>query len=155
MLETLERENLFLIPLDDSRQWFRYHRLFADFLHEELKGRHPDEVGYLHCRAARWYLAHDLPEPAFHHAVEGSEVELVIQIFDRYCNAKLNGGEIRVVGRWVDSLAAEWYSAYPVLGLARVGFLAFTSILKAMMNTKPIHMIPVLRNIMTLLSDIR
>ena len=44
MLERLERENLFLVPLDDSREWFRYHRLFADFLQEELHRRHPDEV---------------------------------------------------------------------------------------------------------------
>ncbi len=131
MLKILERENLFLVPLDDSRQWFRYHQLFADFLHEELKQRHPDEVSDLHRRAARWYLARDLPEPAFHHAVEGSDAELVVQIIDRYCNAKLNGGEIRVVGRWVDSLPAEWYSAYPGLGLARVGFLAYTGAFEA------------------------
>ena len=52
MLEILERENLFLVPLDDSREWFRYHRLFADFLHEELNRRHPDEVADLHRRAA-------------------------------------------------------------------------------------------------------
>ncbi len=134
MLESLERENLFLIPLDDSRQWFRYHRLFANVLHEELKRRHPDAVGDLHRRAARWYLAHDLPEPSFHHAVEGSDVELVIQIFDRYCNAKLNSGEVRVVGRWVDSLPAEWYSTYPGLGLARVGFLAYTGAFEASMR---------------------
>jgi LuxR family maltose regulon positive regulatory protein len=126
MLEIVERENLFLVPLDDSRQWFRYHRLFADFLNEELKRRHPDNVGELHRRAARWYFAHDLPEPAFHHALEGNDVELMVQIFDRYCTAKLNGGEVRVVGQWVDSLPAEWYSAYPGLGIARVGFLVFT-----------------------------
>jgi LuxR family transcriptional regulator, maltose regulon positive regulatory protein len=131
MLEMVERENLFLVPLDDSRQWFRYHRLFADFLYEELKQRHSDEVADLHRRAAGWYLEHDLPESAFHHAVEGSDAELVVQIFDRYGNAKLNGGEIRVVGRWVDSLPAEWYAAYPMLGLARVGFLAYSGAFEA------------------------
>jgi LuxR family maltose regulon positive regulatory protein len=131
ILETLERENLFLVALDDSRQWFRYHRLFADYLHEELKRHYPGEMGELHRRAALWYLAHDLPDPAFHHAVEGSDTEIVIQIFDRYCNAKLNGGEVRVVGQWVEALPAEWYSAYPVLGLARVGFLVFTGAFEA------------------------
>ena len=51
MLEHLERENLFLVPLDDSREWFRYHRLFADFLQEELqpppprRGRRPPSPG--------------------------------------------------------------------------------------------------------------
>jgi LuxR family maltose regulon positive regulatory protein len=134
MLEIVERENLFLVPLDDNRQWFRYHRLFAEFLHEELKRRHPAEVDELHRRAARWYLAHNLPEQAFHHALEGSDVELVVQIFDKYCNAKLNGGEVRVVGRWVDSLPAEWDAAYPGLGLARVGVLAFTGAFEASMR---------------------
>jgi LuxR family maltose regulon positive regulatory protein len=131
MLEILERQNLFLVPLDDNRQWFRYHRLFADFLLEELKQQHPDMLGVLHHRAARWYLEYELPEQAFHHAVEGSDAELVVQIMDRYGNAKLNSGEIRLVGRWVDSLPAEWYSAYPVLGLARVGFLAYTGAFEA------------------------
>jgi LuxR family maltose regulon positive regulatory protein len=131
MLEIVERENLFVVPLDDNGEWFRYHRLFAEFLYEELKRRHPDEVGDLHRRAARWYLAHNLPESAFHHAVEGDDVELVAQIIDRYCNAKLSSGEIRVVQRWVDSLPAEWYSVYPILGLARVGLLAFTGAFEA------------------------
>jgi LuxR family maltose regulon positive regulatory protein len=134
MLETLERENLFLGPLDDSREWFRYHPLFADFLHEELNRHHPDEVSDLHRRAARWYLANDLPEPAFHHALEGSDAELVVQIFERYVIAKLNSGEIRLVGRWVDALPAEWYSLYPVLGLARVGFLVYTGAFEASMR---------------------
>ncbi|MCL4261671.1 MAG: hypothetical protein KJ069_00580 [Anaerolineae bacterium] len=134
MLETLERENLFLGPLDDSREWFRYHPLFADFLREELNRHYPNEVTDLHRRAARWYLAHALPEPAFHHAVEGSDAELVVKIFDRYMSAKLNSGEIRVVGRWVDSLPPEWYTRYPVLGLARVAFLVFTGSFEASMR---------------------
>ena len=133
-LESLERENLFLMPLDDNREWFRYHRLFSDFLYEELKRRHPDEIVHLHRRAARWYLAHELPEQAFRHAVDGQDVEYVVQIFDRYCNAKLNSGEIRLVQRWVDSIPAEWYLIYPVLGLAKAGFLAFTGAFEACMR---------------------
>lgn len=134
MLEIVERENLFVVPLDDNREWFRYHHLFADFLYEELKRRHPDEVDVLHRRAGRWYLAHDLPDPAFHHAIEGSDVELAVNIVERYCNAKLNSGEIRVVQQWVNTIPAEWYAVYPVLGLARVGFLAFTGAFEASMR---------------------
>lgn len=134
MLETLERENLFLGPLDDSREWFRYHPLFADFLREELNRHHAHEVTDLHRRAARWHLAHDLPDQAFHHAVKGSEAELVVQIFDRYMSARLNSGEFRVVGRWVDSVPAEWYAHYPVLNLARVGFLVFSGAFDAGMR---------------------
>lgn len=131
MLELLERENLFLVPLDERREWFRYHRLFADVLREELRRRHPAEVSELHRRAARWYLARDLPEPAFRHAVDGDDFDDVVRIFDRYANAKLQSGEFRVVQRWLDSLPAAWCSAYPVFDLARAGLLAFTGALDA------------------------
>jgi LuxR family maltose regulon positive regulatory protein len=131
MLEILERENLFLLPLDDNREWFRYHWLFADFLREELKRRHPDEVSDLHRRAAHWYLIHDLPEPAFRHAVDGDEVELVLQIFERYAQAKLMGGEFRVLKHWLDSLPEAWHSDYPMIDLIRTGLLLFTGQLDA------------------------
>jgi LuxR family maltose regulon positive regulatory protein len=134
MLELLERENLFLVPLDASREWFRYHRLFADFLHAELHRRDPDQVVELHRRAARWYLEHDLPEEAFQHAVAGDDLDLGVRIFDRYANAKLQGGEYTVLRRWLDSLPAAWYAAYPAFDLARAGLLAFSGALDACMR---------------------
>jgi LuxR family maltose regulon positive regulatory protein len=126
MLETVERDNLFLVPLDDRREWFRYHRLFADFLHEELNRRHPDEVTDLHRRASRWYLEYDLSEQAFRHAVDGDDVDLVNQIFERYWPVKVLGGEIRVVERWLDSLPTAWQLGYPGIGFARAGTLLVT-----------------------------
>src|SRR5690606_8105170 len=122
MLETLERENLFLVPLDDSRQWFRYHRLFVDVLSEQLHHNHADEVPDLHRRAARWYLAHEQAEPAFRHALEGDDVELIIQIFERYLFAKIFGGELKVATRWLEALPEEWYSSYVTLGIDRAAF---------------------------------
>lgn len=126
LLETLERENLFLLPLDDSREWFRYHRLFADFLYEELNRRHPDEIADLHRRAARWYLARDLPEPAFRHAVEGDDVELVNHIIEHYFPAKLLSGQIKVVEWWLDAIPEAWHSSSPSIVLARAGILLIT-----------------------------
>jgi LuxR family maltose regulon positive regulatory protein len=55
MLKALERDNLFVIPLDDDRRWYRYHHLFADFLHGRLQRRCPERVPELHRRAAMWY----------------------------------------------------------------------------------------------------
>jgi LuxR family maltose regulon positive regulatory protein len=126
LLEVLERENLFLVPLDDSRQWFRYHRLFADFLREELNRHHPDEVAHLHRRAARWYLARDMPEQALRHAVAGNDAELVMKLGEHYFEIKLLSGEFRVLTRWLDSLPEQWHAAYPLIGLFRAGVLAFT-----------------------------
>lgn len=101
-------------------------RLFANFLRGELNRRHPDDVAGLHRRAARWYLAHELPEPAFRHAVDGDDVELVIQIFERHAFRELSNGEFRGVQRWLDSLPPEWRLKHPIFGLARAGFLALT-----------------------------
>ena len=125
MIETLERQDLFLVPLDDNRTWYRYHRLFADFLREELRARHPEEMTGLHCRAARWYLANDMSEPAMDHALAGDEPELVIEILERYLSTKVLGGEFLLVKRWLDSVPEAWYTGYPTLNLGRALFLAF------------------------------
>ncbi len=60
VLEDLERDNLFVVPLDAQRSWYRYHHLFADVLRARLLAEHPDEVPDLHRRASAWYAAHDL-----------------------------------------------------------------------------------------------
>ena len=131
ILEQLERESLFLLPLDDRREWFRYHPLFAEFLQHQLQRRGSVPNPEYHRRAGRWYFDHDLPERAFHHALTGDDAELVVQIIDRYLNYKLNGGEFRLVREWVDSLPTSWFSEYPVLGLARAGVLAYSGEIKA------------------------
>jgi LuxR family transcriptional regulator, maltose regulon positive regulatory protein len=125
VLESLERQHLFVVALDDRREWYRYHRLFAEFLEEELRRRHGDHVVLLHRRAARWYLANDSPEPAFDHAVAGNDPDLVIGIFERYGPVKLNSGEFKLVSQWLDALPAAWFSAYPLLNLFRAGLLAY------------------------------
>ncbi len=131
MLELLERENLFLAPLDDRREWFRYHRLFAEFLQDVLQRQHPEEVATLHRRAAAWYLEQDVPDPAFRHAVAGDDPELAIQILERYESEKLHGGELKVVQAWLDTIPAAWHAAYPQLGLVTAGVLAFSGALDA------------------------
>jgi LuxR family maltose regulon positive regulatory protein len=55
ILIQLERDNLFLIPLDDKRRWYRYHHLFADLLRSNLEQSYPDQVQALHFRASEWY----------------------------------------------------------------------------------------------------
>ena len=65
MLETLERGNLFIIPLDDQRQWYRYHHLFAEVLQAHLKEAQPERVPALHRRASAWYEQNDCqPKPS-------------------------------------------------------------------------------------------
>jgi LuxR family transcriptional regulator, maltose regulon positive regulatory protein len=126
MLETLERENLFLFPLDPTRDWYRYHNLFADFLLEELSRSSPEKVPELHRRAALWFLDLDLPEQAHQHALAAGDLEIMVQIFDRYANAKLLSGEFSILKEWIDALPQHWFAAYPTLNLARAGYLAYT-----------------------------
>lgn len=135
MLERAARENLFLLPLDDRREWFRYHHLFADFLQEELQRNHSEIVVDLHRRAARWYLAEDLPDAAFEHAVAADDLELIIRIFEIYAQLKLVGGEFSLLRRWIDALPERWHVQYPVIGLMRTGLLLFTGQLEASLRS--------------------
>ena len=68
-LAALERGNLFLVPLDDRRRWYRYHQLFADVLHARLRDEQPDDVPDLHRRASGWYEQNGEPSEAIRHAL--------------------------------------------------------------------------------------
>lgn len=123
MLEAMERDNFFLVQLDNRREWFRYHSLFADFLTGELQQRLPGEIRQLHVQAAGWYLDHKLPEQAFYHAVEGRSDGLVNHILERYLLVKLLGGEVKIVQQWIASLPEGWLSSYPMVMIAQAGLL--------------------------------
>jgi LuxR family maltose regulon positive regulatory protein len=125
-LEFLERANLFLAPLDDRRHWFRYHRVFADFLQQELARQLPQDVNELHRRATGWFLRHDLPDQAFHHAVAANDPDLAEHVGDRYVYGKLSIGEVMVVKRWLDSIPDAWFESHPMFGVARTGMLIFS-----------------------------
>jgi LuxR family maltose regulon positive regulatory protein len=131
MLEALARQHLFVIPLDDNREWFRYHRLFRDFLRAARQQRTGDNDTELHRRAANWYFAQEMPDEAFPHAVAGDDAALVIQIFERYVQTKLLGGEFRLLRAWLDMLPAGWYATYPQLSLVETGLLLFTGQIEA------------------------
>jgi LuxR family maltose regulon positive regulatory protein len=126
MVEALEAGNLFLLPLDNQREWFRYHHLFADFLYQELRRRHPDDVADLHRRAAHWHLAHDLPDQAFAHTVRAEDGDIMQEIFERHFIPKLLRGEIRTLQLWLESMPDAWHTRYPIIGLARAATLMFS-----------------------------
>jgi LuxR family maltose regulon positive regulatory protein len=74
-LEALERGNLFVVPLDNQRQWYRYHHLFAEVLQTHLLEQQPDLVTELHWRASNWYEQNDLTVEAIHHALAAEDWE--------------------------------------------------------------------------------
>ena len=74
-LEALQHGNFFVIPLDDNRNWYRYHQLFADVLRMHLKAEHPDQVFTLHRRASEWYEHNGSAADAIHHALAAKDFE--------------------------------------------------------------------------------
>ena len=75
MLEALERDNLFVVPLDDRRHWYRYHHLFADVLRARLLDEQPDRVPVLHQRASEWYERNGQRSDAIRHALAAEDFE--------------------------------------------------------------------------------
>jgi LuxR family maltose regulon positive regulatory protein len=125
MLEQLERNNLFTAPLDDRREWFRYHSLFAEFLRDELQREPVFQATDLHRRAARWFLDKELPELAYEHAVAGDDIETGTRVLDGYVIMKLESGEHRIVEQWLKATPPEWFDANPSLNLYRGAHWAF------------------------------
>ena len=82
VLEQLEQANLFLMPLDDERLWYRYHQLFAEALRHRLQRRQPDLVPELHRRASAWYEQHGLVREAVHHALAATDFALAARLSD-------------------------------------------------------------------------
>jgi len=82
MLEGLERRNLFVVPLDDDRRWYRYHHLFAGLLQARLQQTQPQLMPTLHSRAAAWYEAHGLPDEAIEHAFAAGDRERAARLVE-------------------------------------------------------------------------
>lgn len=84
-LETLQRGNFFIVPLDDRRQWYRYHHLFAEVLHANLLVERPEQVAALHRRASAWFEQHGAAADAIHHALVAQDfahaADLIEQTF--------------------------------------------------------------------------
>jgi LuxR family transcriptional regulator, maltose regulon positive regulatory protein len=83
ILETLERANLFIIPLDDEQNWYRYHHLFAELLRQRLHQTTPEQISTLHSRASRWYDQHGMPSEAIRHALAAENFERTADIAER------------------------------------------------------------------------
>jgi LuxR family maltose regulon positive regulatory protein len=88
LLEHAERANLFIIPLDDERRWFRYHHLFADLLRARLLAQEPAPVALLHQRASAWFEQQGDPTAALEHALSAQDYERAVQLFEDYIVAK-------------------------------------------------------------------
>jgi len=120
LLEDLERSNLFLIPLDDRRQWYRYHQLFADVLQEHLLGTHPEWVSALHRRASEWYEKSNLPNDAIRHALAAEDFEraaILVELTVPQMRRNRQESTVTELG-WLKALPDELVHFRPVLSVA-------------------------------------
>ncbi|MFN2296957.1 MAG: LuxR C-terminal-related transcriptional regulator [Candidatus Promineifilaceae bacterium] len=122
MLDFLERANLFLVPLDDERAWYRYHHLFADLLQARLHQAHPDVVPRLHMRASTWLEQQGFYSESIHHLLAAQEVGYAADLIERYGPGLLAKSDPSVL-QLADSLPLEIILARPKLGLYQAWLL--------------------------------
>src|SRR6266576_1856570 len=122
-LTTLERGNLFLVPLDDRRQWYRYHQLFADVLHARLLDEQPDDVPELHQRASAWYEQNGEPSEAIRHALAAQDWERAADLVELAIPAMRRSRQEAAVLGWLELLPDEVVRVRPVLSVGFAGAL--------------------------------
>ncbi|NTU54923.1 MAG: helix-turn-helix transcriptional regulator, partial [Anaerolineales bacterium] len=125
ILEELERANLFVINLGSDRQWYRYHHLFADVLHQRLMQSHSDDVTGLHIRASVWLEQNDLLQEALHHALAGRDMERAGRLAEAGNYEMLKRGELVAMLGWLDRVK-ELVSHRPRLCLDKAWALMLT-----------------------------
>ena len=101
ILISLEQTNLFLIPLDEKRQWYRYHHLFADFLRTELEDQ--QEAG-LHQKASQWFEANGFQNEAIEHSLAARDVDNAVRQIKEQTNSSMMSGELFTLIGWLESL---------------------------------------------------
>jgi len=126
ILERLERANLFIIPLDTERQWYRYHHLFGDLLRQRLRQTKPEQEINLHSRASAWYEQHDLLDEAIEHALQSEDFERSAALIAELADSLWKRGEHLKLRGWLEKLSKEWVCIQPQLCIYHAWFLFST-----------------------------
>jgi LuxR family maltose regulon positive regulatory protein len=112
VLARLEQANLFLVPLDDRREWYRYHPLFADFLRTRIE---PHRLATLHRRAAQWHEAHGFLARAVKHALATGDVDEAGRVIRLAAEGARRNGHVKTLLGWLDALPDAFVRAHPEL----------------------------------------
>jgi LuxR family maltose regulon positive regulatory protein len=137
ILEQLARANLFILPLDDQGQWYRYHRLFADLLRHHLQqipptfpstngGEKNGHVAELHRRAAAWYEQAGLVEAAIQHTIAAQDFEWAGRLIMRDCKMMIDRGGTTLLLRWLKTFPATWLQSQLKLNVLYAWLLFLT-----------------------------
>ena len=123
MLEHLDRANLFLVPLDGTRRWYRYHHLFAEVLGAHLLDGRAENVADLHRRASRWYDEAGDPIPAVRHAVAAGDIDRAADLAELAVPAMQRDRQEATIAAWLAVIPDEVVQRRPVLALGFIGAL--------------------------------
>ncbi|MBV9934214.1 MAG: helix-turn-helix transcriptional regulator, partial [Actinobacteria bacterium] len=123
MLESLERANLFVVPLDDHRRWYRYHHLFGDVLQAHLLNERPDAVTALHGRASTWYEDNGDPSEAIAHAVAANDFERAADLAETVMPLLFRTRQEATIRAWMELIPEDVVRTRPVLAVEFAGAL--------------------------------
>ena len=118
LLENLESANLFIVPLDNKRCWYRYHHLFAGLLTHRLSHTFPNRIHELHRRASMWYENEGYTDEAINHARAAADNERVAEILEERWQDIIHRGEVTRLQQWLDSLGPEFTKRSAPLNMA-------------------------------------
>jgi LuxR family maltose regulon positive regulatory protein len=116
ILEHLERANLFVVRLDEARQWHRYHRLFRDLLRTQRKGL---DLAVLHHRAAGWFEQNDFPDEALDHLLAADDWDGAERLLRLAAPQAINNGQFATLNRWLDALPEARLTSNPELAAVK------------------------------------
>lgn len=125
-LEALERDNLFMIPLDHNRRWYRYHHLFAGALRERLARRSPHALRELHRRACAWYAENDSPAEAIDHALAAGDPHHASALIERFAERFWMRSQVVSLLRWIQAIQLDVRRTHPRLCLWEAWMLLLT-----------------------------
>jgi LuxR family maltose regulon positive regulatory protein len=132
LLERLQRDNLFIVPLDEERHWYRYHHLFGDLLRKRLGQATPQEqIPELHRRASQWHAENGLLEQAVKHARAAEDYERIAKIAEQAAGDSLLDARLTTLLRWVNTLPQDVLRAHPRLQIYRAWALYMNGHLEA------------------------
>jgi len=131
IIDYLDHSNLFLIPLDDHREWYRYHHLFADFLRQRLREDEAESIPELHRRASQWYETEGMVDEAIRHALTAGEMDRAARLVDGIAASLIVRKETTKLMKLVELLAVDRCQNYPVLCIYHAWALLFLGQLEA------------------------
>lgn len=130
MLAALDRDHLFVYPLDDDRRWYRYHQLFADLLKARLEQAYPGLTPELHRRAAAWLEGEGMTVEAINHALAAGDHDHAARMVEQNTTALLVRGELNALTGWIAELPEALRRARPWLCIQQAYALAFAGQLR-------------------------